>query len=266
MKKTDYFQIAKDKLKYLNYAPSTVGSYSFYIKQFVDSLGIPPSKIKTEHFQNYLDSFSFSSVSQQNQVISALKFFAEKILEVKYKIPKLDRPRREKHLPQVIDQETIKAKLAQIPNIKHKAILSLIYSAGLRVSEAINMKIEDIDSDRMQINIRQSKGNKDRVVKLSPYILDLLRVYFKKHRPKVYLFNGQNSLNYSATSCRKIMAKYISKDMKLHGLRHSNATHLIENGADISEVQKHLGHKSIQTTQIYVHISNNRLQSMPLPI
>lgn len=266
MKKTDYFQIATKKLKYLNYADSTVKTYGFYIQQFLDSIEVPPTKMKTEHAMKYLECYQFTSISQQNQVINAIKFLYERVLQKKYKSPDFKRPKKEHHLPRVINQTQIKESLAKIRNIKHKAILSLAYSVGLRVSEVINLKIEDIDSNRMLIHIRQSKGRKDRIVPLSENILNLLRSYFKDYQPKTYLFNGQTNLKYSTTSCRKIMTKYISDQHRFHDLRHSCATHLVETNVNLRTIQKILGHKSSKTTEIYTHVSNETLSKVPLPI
>lgn len=266
MKKTNYYEIARKKLKYLNYANTTIETYCSFIQRFLDETKLQPSRIKGEDIQSYVDQFPFSSRSQQNQVISALKVFYEKVLERKYLKVNFERPRRERHLPQVIDQELILSKIDKIKNLKHKAILALTYSVALRVSEVINLKIEHIDSSRNQILIHQAKGRKDRIVPLSKNILEILRAYFKAYKPNTYLFNGQFELKYSATSCRNIIKKYISHSMKFHGLRHSCATHLIENGADVTQVQKLLGHKSSKTTEIYIHISQKNLQGLPLPI
>lgn len=266
MKKTDHFQSNIDKLKYFGYAESTISTYSFYVGQFLDQIDCAPSKITTQHLKEYLEGFDFTSKSQQNQIISSLKFFFEKVLEKKHKFPNLSRPRKEKQLPKIIDQELIISKIHQVTNLKHKAIIALAYSDSLRISEVINLKIEDVDSKRMIIHIRKSKGNKDRIVKLTKNLLDILRAYVREYRPKVYLFNGQSKLNYSATSCRNIVKRNISKSMRFHDLRHASATHCIENGDDIYKLKDHLGHKSIKTTEIYLHLSMKSRQSMHLPI
>ena len=144
----------------------------------------------------------------------------------------------------------------------------LAYSCALRVSEVINLKIEDIDSKRMLITIRNSKGRKDRMVVLSPTLLETLRDYYKQYRPKKYLFNGQNHFNlrYSSGSCNELVKKYIGKEYHFHLLRHSGATAMLENGTDISIIQKILGHNNIKTTMIYTHVSTSILSKIKTPI
>jgi site-specific recombinase XerD len=140
----------------------------------------------------------------------------------------------------------------------------LAYSTGLRSSEIINLKIKDIDSKRMQIKIIQSKNNKDRYVPLSNHILQLLRKYYKIYLPDTYLFNGQNTMQYSTSSLNAIMKKYIGKQYHFHQLRHSCATHLLEAGIDIRIIQTLLGHSSSKTTEIYTKVSNNLLSNLPI--
>ncbi|MDZ4127769.1 MAG: tyrosine-type recombinase/integrase, partial [Hydrogenophaga sp.] len=148
----------------------------------------------------------------------------------------------------------------------HKAILSVAFSVGLRVSEVVNLKITDIDSKRMIINVRKSKGNKDRIVPLSPSILALLREYFKQYRPVEYLFNGQNSPKYSVESCNKIVKNHLGDEYHFHLLRHSCFTSLLEAGTDLRIIQKVAGHASSKTTEIYTHVSTNVLSQINLPI
>ena len=145
-------------------------------------------------------------------------------------------------------------------------MLSLTYSVGLRVSEIINLKIEDIDSDRMVIHIKNAKGGKDRIVPLSQTILSLLRDYYKLHKPKEYLFNGQTSGTYSATSCNKLVKKYLGNKYHMHQLRHSCFTHLLESGVDLRVIQSIAGHNSTKTTEIYTHVSKKLLNKVVLPI
>jgi site-specific recombinase XerD len=134
------------------------------------------------------------------------------------------------------------------------------------VSEIINLKIEDIDSKRMIIHIKNAKGRKDRIVPLSQIVLELLREYWRNFKPKVYLFNGQNSLKYSIGSCQKIYKKYIDDKSSIHTLRHSSFTNLLESGTDLRIIQKIAGHSSSKTTEIYTHVSNQMLSRVKLPI
>lgn len=156
-------------------------------------------------------------------------------------------------------------------NIKHKAILTTIYSLGLRVGELINLKIIDIDGDRNLVTVRKGKGYKDRIIMLSPVLKKLLRMYFKKYRPTEYLFEGKIGGKYSTSSVRKILGKStkianINKEVVPHSLRHSFATHLLENGTDIRVIQILLGHNSIKTTQIYTKVSNTLIHQVKSPL
>jgi len=266
MKKTNYYEICNQKLKYLNYSNRTIDIYLYYINQFLDNNETYPTRLKSKDFQKYLDNYSFTSVSQQNQVINSIRFLYKYGLNKKYDKVSFKRPRRENKLPQVIDCNFIISRLNEIENIKHKSILSLAFSAGLRVSEVINLKIRDIDSKRMIINIRNSKGRKDRVVPLSNDVLILIRNYYLKYRPIEYLFNGQFSVLYSSSSCNKIMKKYIGNNYHFHQLRHSCFTHLLECGTDLRIIQKLAGHNSSKTTEIYTYVSNNLLHKIQLPV
>jgi site-specific recombinase XerD len=266
MKKTNYYKICEQKLKYLNYSDRTAECYLAYIKLFLDNTEIPPTRLGSSDFQSYLDNYNFTSISQQNQVINAIRFLYREGLNKKYNKVSFKRPRTEKKLPKVIDGGFIKEKISQIENLKHRTILTLAYSAGLRVSEIVNLKILDIDSKRMLINIKNSKGKKDRIVPLSPVVLNLLREYWKVYRPQEYLFNGQSSYKYSIGSCQKIYKKYIDKNSSIHTLRHSSFTDLLENGTDLRIIQKIAGHSSSKTTEIYTHVSSEFLSKVNLPI
>lgn len=178
MKKTDYYKICEQKLKYLNYSERTIECYLFYIKQFLEKTEISPTRLVSQDFQSYLDNYQFTSVSQQNQVINAIRFLYKFGLDKKYDKVSFKRPKSEKKLPQVIDHNYIIIQLNKIENVKHRAILTLTYSVGLRVSEVVNLKIEDIDSKRMLIHIKNAKGRKDRLVPLSKNVLELLRNYY----------------------------------------------------------------------------------------
>jgi site-specific recombinase XerD len=243
-----------------------VDCYLSYIKQFLDRIEVPPTRLGSQDFQSYLDNYKFTSVSQQNQVINAIRFLYKFGLNKKYDKVSFKRPKSEKKLPRVIDGEFIKERLVKIENIKHKAILTLTYSVGLRVSEIVNLKIEDIDSKRMLIQIKNAKGRKDRLVPLSPNVLNLLRDYFKQYRPTQYLFNGQETDQYSIRSCQQIYKKYIDPNSSIHTLRHSSFTNLLENGTDLRIIQKIAGHSSSKTTEIYTHVSNSILSKINLPI
>ena len=266
MKKTNYYEICNQKLNYLNYSPKTKSTYLYYIQEFLNSQIIPPSRLTSQDFQSYLDNYNFSSISKQNQVINAIRFLYKFGLNKKYDKVSFTRPKKEKKLPKVVDNQYIINQLQNIQNLKHKAILSLTYSVGLRVSEIVNLKITDIDSNRMIIHIKNAKGKKDRLVPLSNNVLDLLRLYFKEFKPKEYLFNGQTTNQYSIQSCQKIYKQYIDDKSSIHSLRHSCFTNLLEKGTDLRIIQKLAGHSSSKTTEIYTHVSNQLLSKIQLPI
>ena len=266
MKKIDYYEICNQKLKYLNYSEKTIKIYIFYIEQFLKSLEVSPSRITSNDFQFYLNNYKFISISQQNQVINSIRFLYKEVLGRKYDKVSFTRPRSEKRLPKVIDSDFIIEKLSKIENIKHRTILTLTYSVGLRVSEIVNLKIDDIDSERMIIYIRNGKGRKDRIVPLSKNVLLLINVYKLKYNPIEHLFNGQKSNKYSIGSCQKIYKKYIDQKTSIHTLRHSCFTNLLESDVNLRTIQKIAGHSSSKTTEIYTHVSNNILSKVKLPI
>jgi site-specific recombinase XerD len=262
-------EIFTEKLRYKKYSPRTINIYKSYLNNFIQFNNIKdPYQVTTNQIVNFLETYNFTSTSQQNQYIGCLKLFAKYILNKKnIHLSKIERPRNEKKLPRVIDGEYIKSQLLKIKNKKHQAILTLTYSVGLRVSEVVNLKIEDIDSKRMLIHIKNAKGRKDRYVPLSQNVIEILRKYYQEHKPKEYLFNGQNnSPKYSIGSCQKIYKKYIDKNSSIHTLRHSSFTNLLENGTDLRIIQKIAGHSSSKTTEIYTHVSNQMLSKIKLPI
>lgn len=261
-------KIFEEKLRNKNYSEKSIKLYVSYLNNFLTQNNIKdPYQIRTQQIEIFLEKHPYTSISQQNQYIGSLKLFAKYILNKKdIHLDKIERPRTEKKLPRVIDSNFIKDKLFKIINLKHRAILTLTYSVGLRVSEVVNLKIDDIDSKRMLIHIKNAKGRKDRVVPLSQTVLELLREYFKEYKPKVHLFNGQNSSQYSIGSCQKIYKKYIDENSSIHTLRHSSFTGLLENGTDLRIIQKIAGHSSSKTTEIYTHVSNQLLNKVNLVI
>ena len=211
------------------------------------------------------------SASYQNQIINALKLYFKQFPNPLFDVIGIERPKNGCKLPMVFSLQEVECLLQSIDNLKHKSMISLIYACGLRCGELINLKIADIDSNRMTIRIENGKGNKDRIVPLSESVLTLLRVYFKSYRPKTYLFNGKESLQYSATSLRKVFIRAknkagIIKKCSLHTLRHSYATHLLEGGIHLRYIQDLLGHRSPKTTQIYTHVSSEESRKIISPI
>ena len=204
-------------------------------------------------------------------ISNGLKFYYEKVLDKpveKYYVP---RPRKEKKLPEVLSEQEVTKILKQIKNLKHKCIIYLIYSAGLRLTEAVHLKISDIQSDRKQIFIRSAKGNKDRYVILSDIILELLRKYYKVYHPKKWLFEGLPGKQFSKRKIQRILKEAvgkagIKKKATTHTLRHSFATHLLEHGTDLRYIQELLGHKSSKTTEIYTHVTHTAKNKIVSPL
>ena len=262
-----YVEMYRNDLKLKNYSDNTIKNYSCQVEIFLKHFQTDftePSKINEQSIKNWL--LQFKTRNAMCHAISALKLFYTKTIKQPLKFRYIEYPRSEKKLPQIIEKEYLLESIAKIQNKKHKAIISLAYSTGMRVSEVCNLLISDIDSKRMIITIRQSKGRKDRIVPLSEKVLEILREYFKAFKPKEYLFNGQFDLKYSSRSCNQIVKQYLGKEYHFHQLRHSNATALLESGTDLRIIQKHLGHSSSKTTEIYTHVSTALLRNMPLPI
>ena len=182
----------------------------------------------------------------------------------------IHRPKTPKLLPNVLSKEEVKAILTVNGNLKHKSMLSLIYSCGLRRGELLNLQLTQVDSKRKLLIIKQSKGRKDRIVPLSEKIIEMLREYYLAFRPKQWLFEGQTGGQYSAESLAKVLKQSIlkagiKKPVSLHWLRHSYATHLLESGTDLRFIQELLGHSSSKTTEIYTHVSTKSLQNIKSP-
>lgn len=269
-----------NKLEERRYSPNTIRTYCALFEEFLNH--IPEKEIhefgenEVMQFSLYMVNMRKVSASYQNQAINAIKFYFEKVKGGERKYYHIDRPIREKMLPEVCSEEEIISILKATTNLKHKAILMTIYSGGLRISELVNMKIKDIDSKRMQIRVEQGKGKKDRYTLLSKKTLDILRLYIKQERPIKYLFEGQASkeqkpVPYSARSIQAILKQSIKKTgikkkVTVHTLRHSFATHLLENGTDLRYIQALLGHESPKTTQIYTHITTKGFDQIKSPM
>lgn len=256
------------------YSDSTITTYTSSIKIFLKyyenkNLDEITEKDIIRFNQDYILKNGYSAVLQ-NQLISALKLFYKKYQNKHLDLDNLERPKRSKSLPEVLSIQEVESLLNATVNLKHKILLSIIYSAGLRIGEALNITLTNIDSQRMLIHIVNAKGKKDRYLPLSPKLLILMREYYKIHKPKVYLFEGQNGGKYSQSSSRSVIKKTltytkITKHVTLHTLRHSYATHLLESGTDIRYIQELLGHNSPKTTMIYTHVSSKKLQNIESP-
>ena len=257
------------------YSENTQRIYCNYFKDFSNHfINENLEELNAEQINKYilnLIQLKNISISQQNQRINAIKFFYEKVLGKNKQYYDLHRPNKEQKLPKVLSKNEVKRILNSCGNIKHHCILMLIYSAGLRRSELIDLKVSDIDSERMLINIIGAKGKKDRVSLLSENVLQLLRRYYKAYKPKKYLFEGAKGDKYSSTSVAKILKNAaqkagIQKNITPHILRHSFATHLLEQGTDLRYIQELLGHNSSKTTEIYTHVSKKVIGNINNPI
>ena len=222
-------------------------------------------------FVYYLVSTKEISASYQRQVVGALKLFFKEIHNREIPFQYLNVTQRENKLPVVLSKKEVIRLIENTNNLKHKAILSLIYSAGLRIGELLELKKNDIDSERMLIHIKRAKGKKDRYTILSAKVLVFLREYYKEYKPKLYLFEGQKGGKYSSESASQVFKRAlkktkIKKHATLHTLRHSFATHLLEDGISTAHIQKLLGHKNISTTLIYTHIAKESIQNIKSPL
>lgn len=264
------------KLEQKRYSASTIRTYCAYFKDFQYSFQMQPlEEISFEQINNYIHRLVINegiSASQQNQRINAIKFYYEKVKDGEPLFFQIDRPRGTKSLPKVLSKSEIQQIIFNCSNLKHKCILSLIYSAGLRRSELINLKIIDINSERGLVKIESGKGQKDRYSLLSAPLLNLLREYYKQYKPQTWLFEGPiMGTQYSATSIAKILNESsikagIRQHVTPHMLRHSFATHLLEQGTDLRYIQELLGHGSSKTTEIYTHVSKRFIEKIQNPL
>jgi integrase/recombinase XerD len=263
------------KLKELRYSVNTEKVYKSTLEDYLNyHCLVDLDKLNEGHIQAFLRHLVMErnvSISYQNQAINAIKFYYERVLGGQRKTYFIDRPKKEITLPVVLSEEEVKRLLAAVSNVKHLAILMIIYSAGLRISECINLKIKDIDSNRMQIRVEQSKGKKDRYTLLSKKALTVLREYFLLHKPKLYLFEGQFGDKYTTRSIQNVFQaavekSKISKKVCVHTLRHSFATHLLENGTNLRYIQSLLGHANSKTTEIYTHVTTKGFDQLKSPL
>ncbi|MDF2437063.1 MAG: Integrase/recombinase [Bacteroidota bacterium] len=257
------------------YSESTILTYVEALKSFLKFCNDRAlAEISNEDVIRYNNDYILKnglSASYQNQVVNALKLFFRTIQSRKLNAEEIHRPKRSFVLPVILSPEEVAGMLNSLENIKHKTMLALIYSGGLRRSELLNLRLEDIDSKRMFISIKAAKGKKDRMVPLSEMILEMLRLYYKEYKPQHYLFEGQKAGKYTESSLEEVFHKAkklagIKKSVSLHTLRHSYATHLLEGGTNLRYIQELLGHKSPKTTQIYTHVTNDGLSRVLSPI
>ncbi len=262
-------------LEIIRYRDATIRSYMAVMKLFlawVCKHGITVWNLSTlEAFNHEYFIQGKHSKSYQNIWASAIKLFLDKYTEFHINVKEIERPRTSKVLPNVLSTEEIKRLLNSYRNLKHKAIIMTIYACGLRKSELINLKLSDLDGKRNVIRIRNSKGAKDRDISFPKALKKLLKVYYKQYKPREYLFNGQDQLQYSGSSISKLLKagikrSGIDKHVTPHSLRHSYATHLVEKNINLRYIQEALGHKSSKTTEIYTYLSKENIGNMTSPV
>lgn len=274
----DNKQIIRLYVKYLKgkcYSESTVKTYFTFVADFFDYIqNTPITSISNRTVEQFIEDVFVPrkySISSHRQFISAIKLFSAFYPECKIEELKLQRPKRSKLLPTVLSKEEVIDLLKAAKNLKHRAVLAMIYSAGLRISELLNLELKHIDVDRRQIVVKNSKGRRDRNVILAESFIPLLLNYFNSYQPQLFFVEGKPGEKYSAESIRAFLhrlcaAAKIKKRVTPHTLRHSYATHLLENGIDLRYIQELLGHSKPETTMIYTHVSKKDLLNIKSPL
>lgn len=264
----DFF---KQEMQRRGLGNSTIQSYPSYVKTFFEqSKADHPKNIHEQEIREFLGRFT--EPNTQRAYHSAIKKFYAICLNQEHKFRYIPYCKASKKLPIVLSVEEIQRMFDVCENLKHRAILALLYSCSLRSSELINLKWTDIDRSRMIINIRQAKGKKDRQVGLNQKLIEVLENYYKNYKPKEYVFNGQFSLQYSKESVLQVIkqladkAHIDNKRVYTHLMRHCSATHMLESGVDLNLIQRILGHSSVKTTAIYAHISHNLISRINSPL
>jgi len=262
-------------LKGKRYSQSTIQTYTIFVADFINfHTKTPLEELTNRDVELFIETVFIErnySVSSQRQFISALKIFTVFYPQIKINNLSLERPKKSRTLPSVLSQEEVLRIIQYTQNIKHRAILTLLYSCGLRIGELINLKLADFHVERKQLIVKKGKGRKDRYVSLADSFLPLLSNYYHSYKPTIYFVEGQNGGKYSAESIRSFLRKSckkagIRKLVTPHTLRHSYATHLLENGVDLRYIQTLLGHSKPETTMIYTHVQRKDLMEIQNPL
>ncbi len=270
-----YLKMMEEGLRLRGYSKKTIKSYMSHARLFLEYCGKSAEQLLKEDINCYLlylleqkgNAHSFVS-----QAVSSIKFLFGKVLMEDDLTLDIVRPKKEKKLPEVLSQNEVRHILDNVKNLKHKAILFLIYSSGLRVGEVVRLRLKDIDSDRMLIHVVQGKGRKDRYTILSEVALKVLREYVREYKPAEWLFQGEQAGRHITE--RTVQRAFenakenagIQKKVSVHSLRHSFATHLLEGGIDLRYIQELLGHQSSKTTEIYTHVTKKSIRSIASPL
>jgi integrase/recombinase XerD len=265
----------KRELRLRGYSPRTIKVYSGHIRAFLAHIPLSAERARDEDVRSYLlHLVERKRVSRAylNQTISAIKFLYGQVLDSPRAVARVPRPRAERKLPQVLSRPEVVRLLNAPRNPKHRALLLLAYSGGLRVSEVVRLRVEDIQGERGLIRVRGGKGGKDRYTTLSPLVLRALREYWRAFRPRTWLFPGEREGRHlTARSAQKVLDRSreragIRRGISMQTLRHSFATHLLEDGTDLRYVQELLGHSRPETTMIYTHVTQKDLARIPSPL
>ncbi|OQA36940.1 MAG: Tyrosine recombinase XerD [Parcubacteria group bacterium ADurb.Bin326] len=262
----------RQEMKLRNFSQKMIKSYLYYITDFLAKSNKQIRQVSSVDVRNYLEKLADSgtSASTLNCAYSAMKLYFEKIMHRRF-FATIPRAKKEKHLPEVLSKDEIIKILACLKSPKHHCIVGLLYGSGLRVGEVVRLRMKDIDLNQMVLRVYQGKGKKDRYTVLPESLKDILSRQQKLKLPDDFLFTNPRGKHLSEASVQKIVAKAareagINRVVSLHALRHSFATHLLENGTDVRYVQELLGHANIRTTQIYTHVTNPALRNIKSPL
>ncbi len=268
-----YVKVYSEDLRLKNYSENTIENYCSQLKCFLEhfsNLATKPSEISEKQIKEWL--MLANSINGRKHKLSAIKLFYKITGKQPLKFKYIEYPKSDKKLPIVLSQDEVQKMFSVCENLKHKVILALLYSCGLRVSELINLKWEHIDRSRMVINIIQGKGKKDRQVMLCSKLIPLLESYYREYKSRVYVLNGwMGKLQYTAGSVGQVIKQLahkagLKKRVWTHLMRHNSFTHLAESGVDINLIQRLAGHSSVKTTSLYLHLSNSLISKIPSPL
>lgn len=262
-------------LKLKAYSKNTIRTYTVEFAQLLVAIKkhradeLSPEKLQS-YFLYCINELQLSE-NYLHSRMNAIKFYYEQVLRREKMFINIPRPKKPQLLPKSLNTDEVKKIINNTENIKHRLVIKLCYGMGLRVSEIVNLKIEDIDSKNMQVFIGRAKGKKDRMVNLPKSILDELREYYKIYKPKIYLFEGVENEQYSVRSAQNVFKNAMKKSgifktVGIHSLRHSYATHLLQYGTDISLIQKLMGHNDIKTTLVYTNVTNKHISNVESPL
>lgn len=261
-------------LQLRNYAPKTIACYVAAVARFARHFGRSPDQLGAEHVRSYQLHLlgQGASWSRFNQAVCALRFFYSVTLRRPDVVALVPYGKKPKPLPEVLSPEEVCRLFAAVTEPRYRLILQAAYACGLRVSEVVRLRVGDVDAQRMVLHVRWAKGRKDRLVPLSPALLDRLRAYWREHRPRPWLFPGRTPAGHLSVGqvqrvChRAVRACGLTKGASMHTLRHSYATHLLEAGTDLATLQRLLGHSQLSTTLRYTHLRQEHLHRVPSPL